>query len=115
MWPADSKAPQDAVLGLRGEARKRARQGATPRHGEKPHTVEMAARHAWCGDALKHLIANRTVQVTQMTQDIISEIKSLASRGYGYEDIRVMLKLSRRDDEFIKAIVFKKQREGKAA
>ena len=50
-----------------------------------------------------------------MTQDIISEIKSLASRGYGYEDIRVMLKLSRRDDEFIKAIVFKKQREGKAA
>ena len=50
-----------------------------------------------------------------MTQDIISEIKSLASRGYGYQDIRVKLGLTQRDDEFIKAIVLKKQREGKAA
>lgn len=60
---------------------------------------------------------NGNVHVIQMTEptSIVDQIKSLAYRGYGYQDIRVKLGLTQHDDEFIKAIVFKKQREGKAA
>lgn len=40
---------------------------------------------------------------------ITDQIKSLAYRGYGYEDIRVKLGLTWRHDELIKEIVFKRK------